>query len=327
MAKSHSDSRSTSRPRDSIGEPQISGSGQPLWIWPEATLGRVSLMGILNVTPDSFYDGGLYHAAQSAELVQRSTVQGLKLLKEGALYLDIGGESSRPGADPVSTEEELNRVIPVIESLIAEVPHVVISVDTVKPAVAEAALNAGARIINDIRGLRDTEMRALAAQRRAGVVIMHMRGTPKTMQVGDLHSDHLVAETLDWLSAQCELAVAAGMNSSQLAVDVGIGFGKTVIQNLTLMKDLRKFKSLSPNLLVGASRKSFIGAITGATVRDRLPGSISAITESMRRGGNIFRVHDVASSRQALMIAESIRQGSNAAPPLSLDEWVRLKRG
>ena len=156
---------------------------------------------------------------------------------------------------------------------------------------------------------------------------MHMRGTPKTMQEGDLRSNDLVAETLDWLSAQCRLAEAAGMKSSQIAVDVGIGFGKTVVQNLTLMRDLLRFKSLSPNLLVGASRKSFIGAITGAAVRERLPGSISAITESMRQGGNIFRVHDVASSRQALMIAESIRQGSIAAPPLSLDEWVRLKRG
>ena len=299
----------------------------PLWRWPEAVMNRVSLMGILNVTPDSFFDGGRFHAAQAEELLVRATTQGHRILSEGALYLDIGGESSRPGAEPVTLDEELRRVIPVIKSLVAEIPGVIISIDTVKPKVAEAAIDAGAKIINDIRGLRDPEMRALAAERRAGVVMMHMRGTPKTMQEGDLRSDDMVEEAYVWLQEHYERALTAGIRPDQLAIDIGIGFGKTVEQNLTLIKELPRFKSLSSTLLIGASRKSFIGALTGAPAEERLPGSLATLTEAMRLGGNIFRVHDVTSSRQALVVAESIRQGSAAEPPLSLSELMGSTRG
>lgn len=299
------------------------GVQEPLWIWPEAPAKRVSLMGILNVTPDSFFDGGRFHSHQEFELVERATSQGLRLMDEGALYLDIGGESSRPGAEQISLDEELSRVIPVIENLIAERPECIISIDTIKPKVAEAALDVGARIINDIQGLRDPKMRALVAERRAGVVIMHMRGTPKTMQEGNLHSEDIVQETYQWLETQYKLAIDEGICDEQIAIDLGIGFGKTVAQNLTLIRALSRFKNISAHLLVGASRKSFIGAITGVSADERLPGSLVTITEAMNFGGNIFRVHDVASSRQALMVAESIRQGSIAAPPIHIDELIR----
>ncbi len=293
----------------------------PLWRWPETTSQRVSLMGILNVTPDSFYDGGQFDHSRSETFVDLATERGLTLIEEGALYIDVGGESSRPGAAPVSIEEELERVIPVIERLISAEPSAVISVDTVKPKVAEAALDAGAKILNDIRGLRDPLLREIVADRRAGVVIMHMRGTPQTMQRGDLSSQDVVEETYRWLNDQLERSISAGIELDRIAIDIGVGFGKTVEQNLQLIYHLERFKALSPSLLIGASRKSFIGAITGASAENRLPGSLATLVEARRRGGNIFRVHDVMASRQALWIDSSLQSGSISAPPLSLIEF------
>lgn len=306
---------------------QIDNSHDSLWQWPEKSLSRCSLMGIINVTPDSFYDGGRLHHQQQKELIKKATEQGLRFIEEGALYLDIGGESSRPGAEPVSDSEELDRVLPVIEALIKEQPKAIISIDTVKPAVASAALNSGALIINDISGLRNPKMRYLAAQKKAGVVIMHMRGTPRTMQKGNLHADDIVNLTYHWLQNALNEALKQGLKKEQISIDIGIGFGKTVSQNLLLIKHLNHFLTLDCHLLVGISRKSFIGALSGDKVNDRLPGSLVAMITAMKKGGKIFRVHDVAESRQALIVAKSLEQGEEASPPLSLYEYLRLIGG
>ena len=294
-------------------------SRNPLWVWPELSQSRKSLMAVLNVTPDSFYDGGQH------QIVEHACQQALNWVNQGALYIDIGGESSRPGADPVSIQEELDRVLPVVEQLISINPNIVISIDTIKPKVADFCLKAGARIVNDIRGLRDPEMRATVAKHQAGAVIMHMRGVPKTMQKGDLSSKDIVKETYEWLQQRINDCLIDGIPLQQLALDIGIGFGKTLAQNLKLIKDLNRFAGLGCPLLVGASRKSFIGAIDGSSTADRLPGSLSTIVEASHRGGNIFRIHDVAESKQALWIAESIALGERALPPLNLSDY--LSRG
>lgn len=276
-------------------------------------------MGVLNVTPDSFYDGGRYYEGHDAHIhsselreawVQRAVERGVQLFDEGARYIDIGGESSRPGADPVSIEEELARVIPVIEQLSQRLPEAVISIDTVKPEVASEALRCGASVINDIRGLRDPRLREVAAEARAGVVIMHMRGTPKTMQEGDLSSADIVSDVYQGLKESATRAVESGIAPQSIALDIGVGFGKTVMQNLSLLHALDHFLALGYPLLVGVSRKSMIGALTGASTAERLPGSLAAIVEARRRGASIFRVHDVAESDQALKVAEAINQVS-----------------
>ncbi|MAD60122.1 MAG: dihydropteroate synthase [Myxococcales bacterium] len=289
---------------------------EPLWSWPELIRSRKSLMAVLNVTPDSFYDGGQH------QMIENACQQALNWVEQGALYIDIGGESSRPGAEPVSTQEELDRVLPVINELISINPELVISIDTVKPKVADACLKAGAKIVNDIRGLRDPKMRAVVAEHQAGAVIMHMRGVPKTMQKGDLSSKDITTETYNWLKQRLDDCLIDGIPLQHIALDIGIGFGKTLAQNLKLIKDLDRFSSLACPLLVGASRKSFIGAIDGSSAVDRLPGSLSAIVEASRRGGNIFRVHDVAESKQALWVAESIVLGDHALPPLNLTDYL-----
>lgn len=280
-------------------------------------------MGIINVTPDSFYDGGRFYHSEASEKVKKATEQGLRFIEEGALYLDVGGESSRPGAEPVSESEEIDRVIPVIEAILKEEPRAIISIDTVKPKVASLALQSGARIINDIRGLRDAEMCQVAVQWNAGVVMMHMRGVPKTMQVGDLYSEDVVKMTYNWLENALNNAEKKGLTKKQISIDIGIGFGKTVGQNLLLIKKLDQFLSLNCNILVGVSRKSFIGALSGENVDDRLPGSLAAMIAAMNRGGKIFRVHDVAASRQAMILAQAIEVGEKGVPPLSLVEYVR----
>ena len=291
----------------------------PLWVWPELSQSRKSLMAVLNVTPDSFYDGG------QNQVIEHACQQALNWVEQGALYIDIGGESSRPGADSVSIQEELDRVLPVVEQLISVNPDLVISIDTVKPKVADFCLKAGARIVNDIRGLRDPEMRTVVSKHQAGAVIMHMRGVPKTMQKGDLSSTNIVEETYDWLEKRLKDCLVDGIALQQVALDIGIGFGKTLAQNLKLIKDLNRFSSLGCPLLIGASRKSFIGAIDGSSTADRLPGSLSTIVEASHRGGNIFRIHDVAESKQALWVAESIALGDRALPPLNLSDY--LSRG
>jgi dihydropteroate synthase len=257
-------------------------------------------MGIVNVTPDSFFDGG-YHADP-----QRAIDHAFKLLEEGADILDIGGESSRPGAQPVDAQLEMDRVLPVIEAL-ANRSHVLISVDTTKAVVAEAALQAGAHIINDISGLRhDPRMVGLAAQSRAGVVLMHMQGTPQTMQMNPTYED-VVAEITTFFNERLSRLSDDGVSLSQVVLDPGIGFGKSFDHNWTLLDRLPDLMVRGLPLLVGVSRKRFLGELCGRDVGDRLPASLAALTASVLAGAAIVRVHDVKESCDAVRVADRLR--------------------
>ena len=246
-------------------------------------------MGILNVTPDSFSDGGRYASVGPA--VERAR----QMLRDGADILDVGGESTRPGALPVSVEEELHRVIPVIEAVRRE-SDVLISVDTRKAAVAKEALQRGARIINDVTALTsDPDMAGVARQQGAGVVLMHMLGEPQTMQADPRYGD-VVAEVGGYLQGRLRALGAAGLNPETLAIDPGIGFGKTVQHNVDLLVHLDRLCALGRPVVVGASRKSFLGKITGREVADRLPASLGAAAYAIARGARVIRVHDVKES-------------------------------
>lgn len=266
-------------------------------------LSRPRLMGILNVTPDSFSDGGDYLAAE------RALRQGLRLLADGADLIDIGGESSRPGAAPVSQQEELDRVVPVIERLRNET-DLPLSVDTTKSAVARAAILAGANYINDISGLRfDAGMAAVAAESGAGLFLMHTRGTPRDMQKQTAYAD-LLAEVTAYLRQGIDLALAAGVSPRALAVDPGIGFGKSVAGNLTLLRHLERLHELGYPVLLGTSRKSFIGRILDQDdPRRRLAGTLATLALAVDKGVQIFRVHDVRAARETLLVAWAIREG------------------
>ncbi len=258
------------------------------------------LMGIVNVTPDSFSDGGRFLDPGAA------VAHGRSLAAEGADILDIGAESSRPGSDPVPPEEELRRLLPVVRGLREALPEVPLSVDTTKAAVAEAALDAGADMVNDISaGTFDPAVVPLCARRRAPLVLMHLRGTPKTMQEAPFYEDP-VAEVLGELAARVEAARAEGLGPGYLVVDVGIGFGKRVQDNLALLRNLPVFASLGLPLLVGVSRKSLVGALTGAPVGGRLPGTLAFHAAALLGGARLFRVHDVAAHRQALLCAAAL---------------------
>jgi dihydropteroate synthase len=261
-------------------------------------LDHTLIMGVLNVTPDSFSDGGRYLD------VERAVEQGVRMAAEGAEIIDVGGESSRPGSDPVSAQEELDRVGPVIERLAAAV-DVPISIDSYKPETVDACLGHGASMANDIGGLRDPGMIAVIAKHRAPVVIMHMRGEPKTMQ-RDVRYDDVVGEVKSYLAARAAAALEAGV--CEVIVDPGIGFGKTAEHNLQILKRLDEFRTLGLPLLVGPSRKSFIGAITGASPGERLEGTIAAVTACVLAGVDIVRVHDVKPAKQAIAVAEAIRK-------------------
>jgi dihydropteroate synthase len=257
-------------------------------------------MGILNVTPDSFSDGGAWLDPASA--LQR----GRTMVAEGADILDIGGESTRPGAETPPLAEELRRVIPVIQALAQDVA-VPISVDTRHAAVAEAALLAGASIVNDVTALRDPAMLAVVRRSTAGVVLMHMLGTPKDMQKAPHYND-VVAEVREFLAARLATALAADIPRDRLVIDPGIGFGKTTQHNLALLGALAELATLAP-VLVGASRKRFIGEITGAALPERLPGSLTVAIWSLMRGAAILRVHDVAATRAAVTMAGALATG------------------
>jgi len=260
---------------------------------------RTWLMGVVNVTPDSFFDGGLYF--EPARAIERA----LKLAAEGADIVDIGGESSRPGSHPITAREEKKRVLPVIEVL-REKKDVLISVDTTKASVAEAALDAGADIINDISAGRfDPEIIRLAAERGAGLVLMHMKGTPRTMQNAPSYED-VVAEVRDFLAERIEAAEAGGVRRDSLIIDPGIGFGKNLEHNLALLRSLDEFAALGRPILVGISRKSFIGKILNLDPQDRLEGTIAAAIISRLNGASILRVHDLQAVRRAIIVAESI---------------------
>lgn len=246
-------------------------------------------MGIVNLTPDSFWSGSRAAGTEAA------VAAALRLAAEGADLLDLGAESSRPGADSVGTDLEQERLLPVLEALRA-LTDLPLSVDTTRAATARAALDAGADAVNDISGAADPLMLPLVAERGCGLVLMHMQGTPRTMQQDPQYTD-VVAEVGAWLAARCRAAEAAGIASDRLVVDPGLGFGKTLEHNLALLRGLGRVAGGRP-LLVGASRKSFIGLLGGAPVAERLPGSLAALVAARRTGASIVRVHDVAASIQ-----------------------------
>jgi len=256
------------------------------------------LMGVVNVTPDSFSDGGLYLDPESA------IAHGRELAEQGAGILDVGGESTRPGAAEVSEEEELRRVVPVIEGLGGV--EAVVSVDTSKLAVAEAALDAGADIVNDVTAMRrDPEIGALCAERGAGLVLMHMLGDPRTMQV-DPHYEDVVEEVKAFLAERLEAAVAAGVDEERVWLDPGIGFGKTLEHNLELLRRLGELRDLGRPLVIGTSRKSFLGKIDDSPVDERLGGTIASSVLAAAEGADVLRVHDIVEVRQALTVAAAV---------------------
>ena len=270
-------------------------------------LDRPRIMGIVNVTPDSFADGGRYLARDAA------SAQALQLEAEGADILDIGGESTRPGAEPVDVEEEWRRVGPVIEAL-APRARARLSIDTRKPEIMRRAAQAGVHLINDVSALsHDPASLAVATETGLPVVLMHARGDPRTMQDKPAYAD-VVLDVCDALRARIEACEAAGIPRSRLIVDPGIGFGKTLAHNLELLGSLSLFHGLGCAVLLGASRKSFIGRLTGAAdPDDRLPGSLAAALLGAAQGGvQILRVHDVAATRQALAVWESAQHPQNA---------------
>lgn len=257
------------------------------------------VMGIVNVTPDSFSDGGRFLDPAAA------VEHGLRLVSEGADLLDIGGESTRPGAVPVSEAEELRRVLPVLAGLMARVT-VPLSIDTVKPAVARAAVASGASVINDVAsGQADPLMSRVVADTGAGYVAMHMQGTPQTMQRAPVYGN-VVAEVGDFFDTRLQSLVAAGVSAEQVALDPGIGFGKTLDHTLDLLARLAEFTRQGRPLVLGVSRKSFLGAMLGAGITDRLPAGLACTVWASLQGVRIFRTHDVAATVQALRVAEAL---------------------
>jgi len=269
------------------------------------TLGkRTLLMGVLNVTPDSFSDGGAFFNKEKA------ISRGLGMVEEGADIIDIGGESTRPGSKPVGLEEELHRVIPVIESLEKEV-DVPISIDTYKSAVAQRAVEAGAQIINDISGLHfDPNLAQVAARGDTPLVLMHIRGTPETMQK-DVNYSSLFAEIIRYLKNSIRMAESAGIDPGQMIIDPGIGFGKTIEDNLLILKHLYEFRILGKPILLGTSRKSFIGKILNTEVGDRLEGTLSSIAIGVLNGAHIIRSQDVREAKKAIALADAVRLAGN----------------
>jgi dihydropteroate synthase len=261
---------------------------------------RGMVMGILNTTPDSFSDGGSFLDRQAA------VEHGLRMAADGADILDIGGESTRPGAEPVSAEEELRRTLPVVRAL-REKTNALLSIDTSKSTVAHAALEAGADIINDVTGLRgDTAMAALAAETGAAVVVMHMHGEPRTMQASPQYAD-VVREVGEFFRHSLERAIASGIDPMSIALDPGIGFGKAQEHNLSLVRGLAAFLEFGRPLLVGASRKSFLGWIAGTpAMEDRFWPGVALTSLCRERGAKIFRVHDAKPHREALRMTEAI---------------------
>jgi dihydropteroate synthase len=256
-------------------------------------------MGILNVTPDSFSDGGKFFKFEDA------VARGMKMVEEGADIIDVGGESTRPESDPVSTQEELSRVIPVISSLVRGT-NAPISVDTYKADVARQALDAGAQMINDISALRfDPQMRNLVRESGVPVVLMHIKGTPKNMQK-DPSYQNVIAEISQYLKESIQMARDAGIEAGKIIIDPGIGFGKRLQDNLNILKNLKEFSILGCPILIGCSRKSFIGRILGLPPEERLEGSLAALAASVINGANVVRVHDVKESKRVVGILDAV---------------------
>jgi dihydropteroate synthase len=266
----------------------------------EITFPRPAMvMGVVNVTPDSFSDGGKFFETQAA------VEHGLKLVEQGAAILDVGGESTRPQATPVSEAEELRRVIPVIEQLVSRV-KIPISIDTMKPAVARAAVAAGASIVNDVAANRvDNTMWQVVAETGAGYVLMHMQGTPQTMQANPIYAN-VVQEVGEFFSDRIRRLGDCGVAAEQVILDVGIGFGKALEHNLLLLGTLGSFTTLARPLLLGVSRKSFMGKLLGAETGERLPAGLACAALAVEAGVQIVRTHDVAETVQAIRMTEAI---------------------
>lgn len=262
-------------------------------------LNRPHVMGIVNVTPDSFSDGGKFSSTDMA------VEHALKLIAEGADILDVGGESTRPGAHPVSLDEELSRVIPVIETL-SKLTTVPISIDTYKPEVMRQAIVAGADIVNDVRALQEPGALDVVAKSQAGVCLMHMQGTPQTMQL-EPHYEDVVAEVKQFLIDRMNIAIRHGIVKNRILIDPGFGFGKTRAHNISLIQHLDALNAIDQPLLVGLSRKSVLGAITGGDEGQRLYASIAASVISAMKGAKILRVHDVKATVDALKVVAAIQ--------------------
>jgi dihydropteroate synthase len=260
------------------------------------------LMGVLNVTPDSFSDGGEFLGAEPAVL------HAEKMFDEGAQVIDVGGESTRPGSEPVSPEEELRRVLPVIQGILSACPDSIVSIDTYRFSIAEAALDAGARAVNDVTALGDPRMAGLMAERGCPIILMHMLGEPKSMQQDPRYED-VVREVRGFLAERVERAIRAGVEPENIILDPGIGFGKTMEHNLKLLKRLDSLVELGFPVLVGVSRKSFLGKITcSEDPKSRLFGTMAANVLAYERGASLFRVHDVRANKEALAVAAAIRR-------------------
>lgn len=263
------------------------------------SLERPLIMGVLNITPDSFSDGGRHFAREAA------IEHALRMKEEGADILDLGGESSRPGAEALSPADEQARVLPVLEAL--RDVGLPLSIDTYHPETMRAALVAGADMVNDINALRTPGALEAVAGTRCGLCLMHMRGEPKTMQAAPQYAD-VVAEVIDFLGARLAALAAAGVAAERVCVDPGFGFGKTTAHNYRLLKDLPRLAALGRPVLIGVSRKSMIGAVTGRAPEGRLAGSLAAAVAAVERGARIVRVHDVAPTRDALAVWRAIEE-------------------
>jgi dihydropteroate synthase len=257
------------------------------------------IMGVINVTPDSFSDGGKYLNTDKA------VAQALQLIKQGAHIIDIGGESTRPGADVVSIKEEIKRVVPVIQILRKKNSTVTISIDSSKPEVMSAAINAGADFINDINALQTEDSLRIAAKSNLPVCLMHKQGKPKTMQNKPEYSD-VLTEVMDFFEQKVDNCLLAGIKEKNIILDPGIGFGKTLNHNLILLKNIKKLKSLGYPILIGVSRKTMIGEILNAEVGDRLYGSLAIAQFAYTQGADIFRVHDVKATSDVLKITQAL---------------------
>ena len=269
----------------------------------ELRLAAPAVMGVLNVTPDSFSDGGRFLAAETA------VRHALRMAEQGAAIIDIGGESTRPGAAAVGEQQEMDRVLPVIEAVIAgtDVP---VSIDTSKPAVMRAAVAAGAALINDVRALREAGALEAAAELQRPVCLMHMQGEPRTMQQEPRYDD-VVAEVVQFLRDRVAACREAGLGPDRLVIDPGFGFGKTPAHNIQLLANLRQLTAIGPPVLIGVSRKSTLGAITGREVGERLPARLAAAVLAVDRGARIVRTHDVRETVDAIRVATAIIEAGN----------------
>ena len=262
-------------------------------------------MAVINLTPDSFSDGGMHLGVSPAELRARAA----DMVAQGASVLDVGGESTRPGAQPVSEDEECRRVLPVLEALLSL--DAVISLDTSKPGVARRALALGCHLINDVTGFTQPAMLEAVADSRAAVAIMHMQGEPRTMQDNPSYGD-VVAEVRGFLAARVAACASVGIGPERICVDPGIGFGKSLAHNLALLRDLQMFKNLGAAVLVGVSRKSMLGRITGRGVDERVAASVAAALLAAQRGADLLRVHDVAETVDALKVLAALEGAAQA---------------